>query len=676
MERSEFQGPRGEWSDFMEEIAPLLNDQALTHWELMREIVKAIPSHLSRPGSGWARLVLRGKELKSDNYAESARKERKSVIIEGKTVGFVEVGYPEDCVGPDEEAFTEADKRLIERVVVHVAWFTKYNASKEAEKRKSSILKKMKGFSKMGSLEWNLNDNKVAYSDEIIDILGLGSRKFDVFGDFEQIIHPDDRKGISEHVRHLVEEKIPIDTEFRVMGTEGDVKWIHALCEAVCDEEGEAVKITCVIENVTERKQAEQDLRESEEKYRAVFEEARDGIVLMNYETGQIIECNPEFERQTGRELETLTKMRIWEIRPPEKRKAARSKFHEVQRIGAGGSSELDFQRPDGRIIPIEFNAKVIRLQDAPIIQAITRDISNRRLVEEAIIHQSDFESLISRISTGFIELDLDGIDGEIERSLESIANFAGADQGMVIQFENDGKGMSVTHEWSAERVTPNADTMKELLVKDLPWISERIRELEPIGIGDIDDLPQEAGAFKEELKRGGIKSIMLVPMILGDQQIGVLGFDSKNGRAWSKDVISMLGLASNVFANAISRKDKDALQQERLRWFHSLIENSSDIILVMDSEGGIQYVSPAVKTLLGYKPEEVIGRTVVDFIHPEDAEKAMENFSKALSSPGPVDPIEARVRNSEGSWRHFEGVTKILLMIQGLRVWYSTHGT
>ncbi len=94
-------------------------------------------------------------------------------------------------------------------------------------------------------------------------------------------------------------------------------------------------------------------LQESEESYRAIFTHARDGIVLVDRETGRIINCNPEFEKQTGRQLEQLKKMTIWQVRPPEKIAAAQKKFFEIKEGGMGGSSELEFQKPDGEIISI-----------------------------------------------------------------------------------------------------------------------------------------------------------------------------------------------------------------------------------------------------------------------------------------------------------------------------------
>ena len=104
-------------------------------------------------------------------------------------------------------------------------------------------------------------------------------------------------------------------------------------------------------------------LQESEEMYRSIFTKARDGIVLIDCETGFITDCNPEFESQTGRQLGQLKKMTIWQVRSPEKIEAAKKKFFELTKEGMGGSNELEFQKPDGEIVSIEFVATAVTIQ-------------------------------------------------------------------------------------------------------------------------------------------------------------------------------------------------------------------------------------------------------------------------------------------------------------------------
>ena len=174
----------------------------------------------------------------------------------------------------------------------------------------------------------------------------------------------------------------------------GDFYWEFASISPIKNEEGIITHFVGVKEDITERKQAEENLRESEEKYRALFNEARDGIVIIDNETGNIVECNSEFENQTGRKLEQLRKMKIWEIRVPEKIELAKKKFLEVKEKGEGGSRELEFQKPDGKVIPIEFLSRVVKIRGREYLQSIVRDITQRKRAEETIRELAYHDSL------------------------------------------------------------------------------------------------------------------------------------------------------------------------------------------------------------------------------------------------------------------------------------------
>ena len=91
--------------------------------------------------------------------------------------------------------------------------------------------------------------------------------------------------------------------------------------------------------------------------------------------------------------------------------------------------------------------------------------------------------------------------------------------------------------------------------------------------------------------------------------------------------------------------------------WPHSLLENTSDVIAVLEVDGTIRFASPAVKRMLGYSPEEVVGTSVFFFVHPDDYEGALEAFAETLEGPGVLPTLVFRARHSDGTWRHVEVV-------------------
>lgn len=139
------------------------------------------------------------------------------------------------------------------------------------------------------------------------------------------------------------------------------------------------------LRDITARKQAELALQASESNYREIFHGARDGIVLIDTQTGHILNCNPEFERQSGRTRESLADMTMWSLRPPSERRRAKAWFEKILREGTGETSNFSLMRPDGGLTPIESRATLITINQARYVQSITRDITERKLAEAAL---------------------------------------------------------------------------------------------------------------------------------------------------------------------------------------------------------------------------------------------------------------------------------------------------
>jgi diguanylate cyclase (GGDEF)-like protein/PAS domain S-box-containing protein len=91
--------------------------------------------------------------------------------------------------------------------------------------------------------------------------------------------------------------------------------------------------------------------------------------------------------------------------------------------------------------------------------------------------------------------------------------------------------------------------------------------------------------------------------------------------------------------------------------WLRTLLENTSDVICVLRADGTFSYISPAVKRVLGYLPEDVVGTVGFDYVHPEEAALVAEAFAQIVETPGVHTPVEFRVRTADGSLRHVQGV-------------------
>lgn len=96
--------------------------------------------------------------------------------------------------------------------------------------------------------------------------------------------------------------------------------------------------------------------------------------------------------------------------------------------------------------------------------------------------------------------------------------------------------------------------------------------------------------------------------------------------------------------------------------YYHSIIENILDLILILKADGTIIYVSPSVKNSLGYIPEDVLGKNAFEFIHNEDRDTISKAFALKMQKPQVKQMLELRVLRKDGSWCSFEGVGANLL--------------
>jgi two-component system cell cycle sensor histidine kinase/response regulator CckA len=91
------------------------------------------------------------------------------------------------------------------------------------------------------------------------------------------------------------------------------------------------------------------------------------------------------------------------------------------------------------------------------------------------------------------------------------------------------------------------------------------------------------------------------------------------------------------------------------------LIENASDLITVLTTDGIIRYESPSVHRLLGWRPEELIGQRLFDYVHPDDVEQVAAGIARRLEDPARVNPpVAFRVRAGDGSWHSLESYSRL----------------
>src|ERR687898_1594144 len=120
--------------------------------------------------------------------------------------------------------------------------------------------------------------------------------------------------------------------------------------------------------------------------------------------------------------------------------------------------------------------------------------------------------------------------------------------------------------------------------------------------------------------------------------------------------------LFTGVIRDVTERKEIEKALEESGERIRTLLQNTSDIITLLESDGTIRYISPAVERVTGYSPEEQIGTSAFGSVHPDDREQALNTFAEGLKEPGLHPPLEFRVPHKDGSWCYLEHVVNNLL--------------
>ena len=93
--------------------------------------------------------------------------------------------------------------------------------------------------------------------------------------------------------------------------------------------------------------------------------------------------------------------------------------------------------------------------------------------------------------------------------------------------------------------------------------------------------------------------------------------------------------------------------------WYRTLVEEVNDLATVVDTDGTITYVSPAITRILGYDPGELVGHEGFEFVHPEDRERNADAMEGVLSNPSGSETVEVRFSHADGTWRWIEATMR-----------------
>jgi len=153
----------------------------------------------------------------------------------------------------------------------------------------------------LGSWSWNVAQNRVSWSDQLYGIYGLARGEFGgTFADFMTLIHPDDRAHVQTSLTHALKTGSDFSHEERIVRGDGSVRHLHSVGEVIRDKNGGTIRMLGVCLDVTERKEAEAALRDSEQNVRMLLTGVRDYAIYMLDLDGHVRSWNAGAEQIKG----------------------------------------------------------------------------------------------------------------------------------------------------------------------------------------------------------------------------------------------------------------------------------------------------------------------------------------------------------------------------------------
>lgn len=285
---------------------------------------------------------------------------------------------------------------------------------------------------------------------------------------------------------------------------------------------------------------------------------------------------------------------------------------------------------------------------------AVKEDITERKKAEEEIKYYNEFESILTRISSSFINLHNKAVDAQIDTALKEITSFVKADTGYVFMFTDDEKYFSLTHKWSSVNTLLDQKILQSMETASMTKWFNGLLKGKTIDLSDVDKKPEEAAFLKRIFLSQGVKSIVAVPILYNRKTVGFLGFNKINeSRTWKKEEKNLLRLVGTIFINAIKRKQsQDELIQEK-KFTDTVLQSLPGVFFAFTYEGKFIRWNENFEKFHGYTPQKILEVDPFDKVYKEDLPLAIESVHKVMQE-GSVK-VEVRLLDAENkSVPHF----------------------
>jgi PAS domain S-box-containing protein len=351
-----------------------------------------------------------------------------------------------------------------------------------------------------------------------------------------------------------------------------------------------------IYHDITDRKESEKALQESEEWFRNLFEQSTDGILYLSSD-GKIITSNKSFAEMHGYELEEILRMSIGDLDCPEQKQFFSERMTRLSK-GENLKFEVEHFHKDGHRFPLEVTTAMITMGSTNYILASHRDITEHRKAKQSLLESEEKLKSIFRAAPVGIGLVVDRVFMEVNDAFCKMTGYT-------------RKNLIGKH---ADMIYPTKEISDHVGV-------EKYRQIAEKGTGSVETL------FKR--KDGSIINVIMssTPIDKNDMSKGV--------------TFTVLDVTDRHDA-----EESLKLSEEK---FRSIADNLTDVIFLTDTEGIITYISPSCK-IFGYSVEDFIGTFFGQYLAESDIQKAIVAFTETLISDNPTHNLQLVAKRKDGT--------------------------
>jgi PAS domain S-box-containing protein len=359
--------------------------------------------------------------------------------------------------------------------------------------------------------------------------------------------------------------------------------------------------------NFTEKRlESEQIIKEKEEKFRLVFENSLDAILWTNPLSGIIINCNSAATKLFDRSKSEIIGKHHTILHPVEMKDWYNESFKKLYEERKNQKIRVQIITSKGEIRNVIISTSIVHSDDIPLMQGVFTDVTEHEKMVDAL--------------------------KESEQRLSAI--FESANIGIGI-LNKDGH-YTMFNSWWMKQLGYNSDELYQLTNHDITHpedLYETRQMISKLKTGEINNYRLE----KRFVRKNGT-------VFWGD--VAVSAIRETNG-----EIINVVGVINDI----TDRKDAElALKSSQVRQ-SAMIANISDVIVIIDKDGIIQYKSPNIEKWFGWKPGELIGKSALYNLHEEDISHVEVFFEKILNNKGLTDTVECRYMCKDGSFKWIE---------------------